>query len=350
MTYREKELPMLAAIGGMLRWVEELANIAAGPLLTVGLGIALVDLLTDGKLLTSWPALLLVWAVSMAIGVDAQLVGSAAKAAAAIRARRPWALLGYLLLVCVLAYVAYVASLVFATQEANGITTAAALSRLGMDSTSWLWQRSALAVLLVVLSGFLRYVPPSAEASAEDERAKLAREMELEPLRAELRARRAIGWRDVGKAITQGTTATVLESTHTHAQVGAGSSESEPPRRPPTGPGSPAQAAPGSRGANTTPRSAPLLLRLDAPPTATKRRAAARASGSSRGAHPRPGRAVRTATVEAQARAAWQPGMSVSELQRAAQISRNAAGKWRKVLTAEAAAAAAVSTAGEVAQ
>ncbi len=65
-------------------------------------------------------------------------------------------------------------------------------------------------------------------------------------------------------------------------------------------------------------------------PKRAARRAAAHAG--SRGAHPR---RVRTETVEVQARAAWRPGMTVTQLERAAGISRNAAGKWRKVLRAE---------------
>src|SRR5579859_1220877 len=197
---QDRELPMLAGIASIFRWIEELASILSGPLLTAGLAIALIDLLTDGKLLASQPALLYAWAISQSIGVDAQLVGSAAKAHGAIRARQPWVVLGYVVLVGVLAYVAYIASLVFATQEADGITTAAALARLGMDSTSWIIQRSGLAVLLVVLSGFLRYVSP-AETSAADERAKLERELTLEPLRAQLRARRVAGWRGAAEAL-----------------------------------------------------------------------------------------------------------------------------------------------------
>jgi hypothetical protein len=215
------ELPMLAGIAAIFRWLEELAVIVSGPILTAGLAIALIDLLTDGALLARAPMLLYAWAVSQAIGVDAQLVGSAAKARAAIRARRPWAVAGYLTLVALLAYVAYVAALVFATQEADGISTAQALARLGMDGTSWLIQRSAIAVGLVILSGFLRYVAP-AETTIAGERDRLQRELELEPLRAQVRLRKALGWRDLGRIITQGTPAAGLESPPTRAQEGAG--------------------------------------------------------------------------------------------------------------------------------
>ena len=69
-------MPLLGGIAGFLRWCESLAVILSGPLLTFGLGVALVDLLTDGQLLATTPWLLFAWAISQAVGVDAQLVGS----------------------------------------------------------------------------------------------------------------------------------------------------------------------------------------------------------------------------------------------------------------------------------
>jgi hypothetical protein len=188
------DLPLLGGIAAILHWLEELAVITSGPLLTVGLGIALTALLTGGAILTSIPALIYVWAVAQAVGTDALLVGSSFQMAHSLRSRRYFAAVGYALLVAALAYVGYVAALVFATQEAQGVTTAQALSDLGLDATSWILQRSALSVALVVLSGVLRYVAPTkVAASLEDERAKLERELELEPLRQRLRGQKAVG-------------------------------------------------------------------------------------------------------------------------------------------------------------
>ena len=51
-------------------------------------------------------------------------------------------------------------------------------------------------------------------------------------------------------------------------------------------------------------------------------------------------------SVEAKARAAWRPGMSVTQLERAAGVSHSMAGKYRRVLMAEAEAA----NAGQAAQ
>lgn len=105
------------------------------------------------------------------------------------------------------------------------------------------------------------------------------------------------------------------------------------PTKPPTGPGSPTVAAPAVRRPATT---QPNVLRLPERPAAPPRkRAAARAStkASAKGVR------TPTASVEKQARAAWRPGMSVGELQRAAKISRNAAMGWRRTLNAEGAPA-----------
>src|SRR5215831_2323798 len=121
MVARNRELPFLAGIAGCLRWLEELANIVAGPLLTAGLAVALIDLLTDGRLLASQPELLYGWAISQAVGVDAQLVASWDRARQALRARRYWSLAGLLVLGGALAAVGYLAAVIFAMQESEGI-------------------------------------------------------------------------------------------------------------------------------------------------------------------------------------------------------------------------------------
>jgi len=307
------DLPILGGIAGILHWLEELAVIASGPLLTVGLGIALTALLTGGAVLTSVPALVYVWAVAQAIGTDALLVGSSFQLAHSLRSRHYFAALGYGVLVACLAYVGYVAALVFATQESQGVTTAQALSQLGFDATSWILQRSALSVALVVLSGLLRYVAPAkVEASLEDERAKLARELELEPLRQQARAMKAIGAAGLARQAIAAARGKPVDD------------------KPPTGGGSPLAV---STSKNLQPETPSEPARLHAVTTPRQAAASGRANRRSRRGVRTP---AKTATVERQAREAYEPGMSVGELQKAAKISRNAAGKWRKVLLAEA--------------
>ena len=120
------------------------------------------------------------------------------------------------------------------------------------------------------------------------------------------------------------------------------------PERPPTGPGTPTEhpAQPHQR---SDQRPAVLRLTPDRQParqSQPRKRAAARASGSSQGVR------TPTASVEAEARAAWRPGMTVTDLQLAAKISRNAAMSWRRALIAEGAPAGTHSgaDAGQLAQ
>lgn len=195
-TMEQEHLPILGGIGSVLRWLEELVALISGPLLTAGLAIALVDLLTDGRLLASQPALLFAWAVSQALGVDGQLVGASVKVGRAMRARRPWLAAAYLPLIGALGYVAYLASNVFATQQALGLTTQQALARLGMDDTTWIVARSLLAVSLVIISGLLRYDPAKQVDETAQERAEReARELAQARHQIEMRKLKAGGWR-----------------------------------------------------------------------------------------------------------------------------------------------------------
>jgi hypothetical protein len=190
----EVELPLLGWIAGLLRWLEELIVLVSGPLLMAGLGIGLVALLSDGALLLNAPWLLYAWAISQTVGVDGQLVGAWYRVSVAIARRRWGAALTFTALGGLLAYVAYVAALVFATQQTYGLSTAQALARLGMDSTSWLWQRSGVSVLLVCLSGYLRYRAPRKQVlSLEERKRAIEDQMELDALRAKQRAQQAQG-------------------------------------------------------------------------------------------------------------------------------------------------------------
>src|SRR5487761_239279 len=130
----DDELPMLAGIASIIHWVEELLNIVNGPLLMLGAGIALVDLLTDGALTLSAPVLLFAWAISQALGIDTQLLGCFARARTAQR----WARVGWLALGLVLGFAAWQAGDVFAVQQAQHISEAAALAQLGVSVSLWL--------------------------------------------------------------------------------------------------------------------------------------------------------------------------------------------------------------------
>ncbi len=172
---------MLAGIAGFFHWLEEFLVILSGPFLTFGLGIGLVDLLSDGALFVNAPALLYVWAIAQTVGVDGQLVGTWARVGRAFRKQSWGAVIGFVILGVVLAYVGFVAALVFAYQQAYHLTTAGALAKLGFDTVTWLWQRTAVSVGLVCLSGLLRYQKPRpvvVDVEAEIQRIENARRIQ----------------------------------------------------------------------------------------------------------------------------------------------------------------------------
>jgi hypothetical protein len=235
------ELPILGGIGTGLRWLEELIALVSGPMLTAGLAIALVDLFTDGKLLASEPALLYAWAISQALGVDGQLVGAAVKSGRALRANRWGLAVAYWPLIGALGYVAYLAANVFATQQALGLSTQEALARLGMDSTSWITARTIIAVVLVVISGLLRYDPvKQAEEDDTTRQKRLQREEEDAAHKARMRALHAGGFgaaiRAATSAARHGTlpvdTTASTSDTFPATSAASGFGEAAPPSRP----------------------------------------------------------------------------------------------------------------------
>lgn len=310
----------LGAVALALRWLEELLSLVNGPLLMIGAGIAVVDLLTDGALTIAVPFLLFAWAISQALGIETQLLGCFARAREALRSRHGWAVAGWVVLGALLAFFAWQAGYVYAVMQAEHISEATALAQLGIPAAQWLGERVALGVGLVALSGWTRYhAPPKAAPSLEDERAQLERELALEPLRQQARAQRAIG--AVGLA---------------RQTLAAARGKSEP-EKPPTGPGSPV-ASPVRTPRHQDSSQPPAVLRLETPPEwrATPRRAAqAQAPKGTNRRRVRTPKVNSTDPVEQKARSVWVMGMSVTQLERAAGISRSAAGKYRRTFMAE---------------
>jgi hypothetical protein len=189
----EYELPMLAGISNFFHWLEEFVVILSGPFLTVGLGIGLVDLLSDGALFLTAPWLLYAWAIAQTVGVDGQLVGTWARVGHAWRRQQWGTVAGFMLLGFLLAYVGFVAALVFAFQQTYQLSTAGALAKLGFDTVSWLWQRTAVSVGLVCLSGLLRYTKP--KTVVKDVEAEIQRIQDAARIRAAQQAARQQGLR-----------------------------------------------------------------------------------------------------------------------------------------------------------
>jgi len=191
--------PLLGGLASVIVWLEELVGLLSGPLLTLSLGIAIIDLLSGGRLLLTVPWLLYLWAGAMGVGADAQLISAWYKCRVAAREGRWLAVLGFILLGCALGYVGFLSASAFGFQQAFHLTETEALARLGIDEVAWTLQRAGLAVFLVALSGFNRFHPPA--QSVEDEKATLLRQIELEPLRQRARELKAVGAVGVVQAV-----------------------------------------------------------------------------------------------------------------------------------------------------
>src|SRR5258705_7101226 len=100
-------LPFIGAIAGVIRWFEELISLLSGPLLSIGLAIALIDLLSGGGLLRNFPELLFAWGVCQAVGIDAQLVATWDRARMAMRRGHWLAVIGLVILGVALGYIGF---------------------------------------------------------------------------------------------------------------------------------------------------------------------------------------------------------------------------------------------------
>jgi hypothetical protein len=296
---QQHDLPLLGGIASAIRWCEELISLLSGPLLAIGLAIALIDLLTGGGLLRAVPKLLFAWGICQAVGIDAQLIATWDRCRTALRSGAWLHVVALAILGVALGYVGFLSAEAFGFQQAFGLSEAEALQRLGIDAASWQLQRAILAVFLVALSGFTRYHPQ--KASIADERAVLERELELEPLRQRTRAMKATGMATLARTTLASFTGD----------------------RPPTGPGTPVQAAAPSRDTSEVTEPARLHAVTNARSNGRKRRRVRTRNG-------------RTDSVEARVREVYQPGMSVRELATLANVSASAASKYRKLLASEA--------------
>ena len=301
-----RELPILGGIAAFIRWIEELVSLLAGPLLTVGLGIALVALLSDGALLVQLPILVYIWAVSLAVGVDCQLIASFDRARLALRERQYWSVLALLALGCVLAYVAWVSAYAFGVGQADHLNTSQALATLGMDNHTWLVQRFALQVFLVCLSGWERYhAPAKVKATLEDELAEIDRKAQIAAANLRLQEVRAKGAAHLGRSFIA-------------AAKGEQVQDEIRPETPPTGPGTPLVSAPLATYADESETDTGVLS-LPLADEAEEQHLAPAARGNT----PSGPRAVRkTISEKVRETTAYQlldgdPDMSVSALQRA---------------------------------
>lgn len=173
-------MPGLAGIAAVMRWLEELIVVLSAPMLIFGMGITLVDLLTDGAATLAVPWLLYAWAISQVLGIEANISGSVYKGKLAYE-RGAWGvLIFYAILALALMGVAIIAGYAYAFHQSQGVPINETLRDLGIDAASWTMARSVLAVALVAVSALLRFTGKKATAASKAQ--KLRDDLELMPL------------------------------------------------------------------------------------------------------------------------------------------------------------------------
>lgn len=147
---------LIGGIADLLRWFELLIFTISAPVLTVATVIAVVDLLTGGRLLASQPNLVFAFGVALAIGIDSQLPAACERVRDAWESKRVLALLLWAVIALWTGAVIYTALRVFSIEQAQHVSETEALALIGIDPNLFSSQRDLLAVVLLGLSGFAR--------------------------------------------------------------------------------------------------------------------------------------------------------------------------------------------------
>jgi hypothetical protein len=178
-------LPGIAFLSACWRWFEELIVVLSAPMLLFGAGITVVDLLTDGSATLAVPWLLFAWAVSQAMGIEANVSGAVHKAKLAYERGAWFPMILYILLVCALGAVVIIAGYAYSYHQAQGIPIQDSLRDLGIDPAMWTMSRSILAFALIAISAAMRFTGKKPDAASKAQ--KLREEIELLPLQQQKR-------------------------------------------------------------------------------------------------------------------------------------------------------------------
>jgi hypothetical protein len=162
-----------------VRSLEENIITISGPALAISGVIAGIDVLTSNIIRTNFPmvgnVLGVVWAFCLMISLDFQVLTLGVKASRLYRdaSKKGWAkfleVALCVLFACAISYVSVQMGTIFAQSLGMGTTFTIedAEARLGINSVWLLYERSALVMLLIFMSGWLRDVEMSPENATQ---------------------------------------------------------------------------------------------------------------------------------------------------------------------------------------
>jgi hypothetical protein len=142
--------------------LEDAILVISGPALAVSGIIAGLDLLTGGHAIQSLPALALVWAITLLVSLDFQVLtlGVRAKRVYSDSDKSTWRRVGEVVLaVAIAAAISYVSvqmQSIIARVNTTGLSIDQATQQLGINPIALTWERSALVLILIFLSGWFR--------------------------------------------------------------------------------------------------------------------------------------------------------------------------------------------------
>ncbi len=164
-------------------WLETAIITISGPLLAISGIIAGVDLVTGGNIFRQVGWLVLVWAITLLLTLDFQVLVLGARAhQIALSPREVWHKAGMIAATVVIAgaisYVSIQMQSTIALSNSENVTIATAMRELGINAQALIWERSTLVLVLIFLAGFLRNEHAQAIAAPAIDTAQLVNELD----------------------------------------------------------------------------------------------------------------------------------------------------------------------------
>lgn len=158
------QLPRIPHISldGIVHKAEDSIITLSGPALAISGIIAGIDLVTGGHVLQSQPVLTMVWAICLLLTLDFQVLALGARAHRVYLAshksasRKAGEIILAVLVAASISYVSVQMQSIIARVNASGVSIDQAAAQLGINSLALIWERSALVLVLIFLSGWFR--------------------------------------------------------------------------------------------------------------------------------------------------------------------------------------------------
>jgi hypothetical protein len=155
------KLPEHLSLKQSVNWLEDAIITLSGPALAISGIIAGVDLLTGGNMLKQIWWLSLAWAICLLLTLDFQVLSLGARAHKVYLSdksgrRKLGELLLAVAIAAVISYVSIQMQSIIARSNSAGLDITTATAQLGINPIWLIWERSALVLVLIFMSGWFR--------------------------------------------------------------------------------------------------------------------------------------------------------------------------------------------------